>query len=80
MTVTLPLSSTVIPGVKLSKLVPSGIVLPASSFTGTSTLAPGFPSPSSYLGIYLSACSWTLIVIVCVFTLPPLSCALIVTV
>ena len=56
-TVTLPLSSTVIPGVRLSNLVPSGIVLPASSFTGTSTLAPGLPFPSSYLGLYLSACS-----------------------
>ena len=80
MTVTLPLSSTVIPGVKLSNLVPSGIVLPASSVTGTSTLAPGLPFPSSYLGLYLSACSWTVIVIVCVVTLPSLSCALMVTV
>ncbi len=80
MTVTFPLSSTVIPGVKLSNLVPSGIVLPASSFTGTSTLAPGIPVPSSYLGLYLSACSWTVIVIVCVVTLPSLSCALMVTV
>jgi len=50
-TVTLPLSSTVIPGVRLSNLVPSGIVLPASSFTGNSTVPPGFPSPSSYLGV-----------------------------
>ena len=56
-TVTLPLSSTVIPGVKLSNFVPSGIVLPVSSVTGTSTLAPGIPFPSSYLGLYLSACS-----------------------
>ena len=50
-TVTLPLSSTVIPGVRLSNLVPSGIVLPASSFNGNSTVPPGFPSPSSYLGV-----------------------------
>ena len=56
-TVTFPSLSTVIPGVLLSNLVPSGIVLPVSSFTGTSTLAPGLPFPSSYLGLYLSACS-----------------------
>ena len=50
-TVTLPLSSTVIPGVKLSNLVPSGIILPSFSFNGNSTVPPGFPSPSSYLGV-----------------------------
>ena len=50
-TVTLPLSSTVIPGVRLSNLVPSGIVLPSFSFNGNSTVPPGFPSPSSYLGV-----------------------------
>ena len=79
-TVTFPSLSTVIPGVLLSNLVPSGIVLPSFSFNGNSTLPPGFPSPASYLGVYLSACSWTLIVIVCVVTLPSLSCALMVTV
>ena len=50
-TVTFPLSSTVIPGVKLSNLVPSGIVLPFSSVTGISTLEPGIPVPSLYLGV-----------------------------
>ena len=79
-TVTFPLSSTVIPGVSLWNFVFSGISLPSFSFNGNSTVPPGFPSPSSYFGVYLSACSWTLIVIVCVVTLPSLSCALMVTV
>ena len=50
-TVTFPSLSTVIPGVEVSNLVPSGIVLPFSSFTGISTLAPRIPVPSSYLGV-----------------------------
>ncbi|RSJ09390.1 hypothetical protein D8836_10430 [Streptococcus mitis] len=50
-TVTLPLSSTVMPGVSLSNFVPSGSGLPVSSVTGISTLVPGLPCPSSYLGL-----------------------------
>ena len=50
-TVTFPSLPTVIPGVSLSNLVPSGISFPVSSFSGTSTLVPGFPFPSSYLGV-----------------------------
>ena len=51
-TVTLPLSSTVItPGWSLSNVVPSGIFLLFSSFNGISTLVPGLPLPSSYFGV-----------------------------
>ena len=51
-TVTLPLSSTVIrPGVPLVYVVPDGIVLPFTSFNGKSTDDPGFPLPSSYFGV-----------------------------
>ena len=49
---TLPLSSTVMtPGWSLSYVVPVGISFPFSSFNGRSTLAPGLPFPSSYLGV-----------------------------
>ena len=50
-TVTLPFLSTVIPGLSLSNLVPSGISLPAFSFNGNSTLPPGLPFPLSYSGV-----------------------------
>ena len=51
-TITFPLSSTVItPGWSLSNVVPPGIFLPFSSVNGISTLAPGFPFPSSYFGV-----------------------------
>ena len=51
-TVTLPLSSTEItPGWSLSYVVPVGISFRFSSVNGTSTLAPGFPDPSSYFGV-----------------------------
>ena len=50
-TVTFPSLSTVIPGVLLSNLVPPGIVLPSFSFSGTSTLVPGFPFSLSYSGV-----------------------------
>ena len=50
-TVTFPSLSTVIPGVLLSNLVPAGIVLPASSFNGISTLVPGLPFSLSYSGV-----------------------------
>ena len=54
-TVTFPSLSTVItPGWSLSNVVPSGIFLPLSSFTGISTLVPGFPASSSYFGVYSS--------------------------
>ena len=50
-TVTFPSLSTVIPGVLLSNLVPSGIVLPSFSFNGNSTLVPGLPFSLSYSGV-----------------------------
>ena len=50
-TVTVPSLPTVIPGVSLSNLVPSGISFPAFSFNGNSTLPPGLPFPLSYSGV-----------------------------
>ena len=50
-TVTLPLSSTLISGVSLSKVVPVGISFLFSSVNGISTSVPGLPFPSSYLGV-----------------------------
>ena len=50
-TVTLPPLSTVIPGVLLSNLVPSGIGFPAFSFNGNSTVPPGLPCSLSYSGV-----------------------------
>ena len=50
-TVTFPSLSTVIPGVPLSNVVPSGIFLPFASLTGMSTDDPGFPLPSLYFGV-----------------------------
>ena len=51
-TVTFPLSSTVTtPGVKLVYVAVGDRSFPFSSFNGISTLAPGFPVPSSYFGV-----------------------------
>ena len=50
-TITLPSLSTVIPGLSLWKVVPSGIFLPAFSFNGNSTVPPGLPFPLSYSGV-----------------------------
>ena len=51
-TVTFPLSSTaIIPGWSLTYVAVGGRSFPFSSFNGISTLAPGFPLPSSYFGV-----------------------------